>query len=254
MCRLITKSIAILSLLPLGSAAYAAAPSSSYDLGKSEPRQLTGMLSYRIFPGPPHYKNVQKGDIPEPSYVLLLPQAICLKGDDKFADPKKPFGEVQLVATTGTADALAGFKGKEVTVTLDNPTPAQTGHHHEPLVAWVTDVAPAIDLSSEYGTPATTVRAYYLALAAGDGATAAKFVVPEKSSTGPLSATELSAFYGHLIEPLQLVSVTSLGAGKYLVSYNFKSTERVCNGRAEVATTKVHGADFIQSIRALAGC
>ena len=78
--------------------------------------------------------------------------------------------------------------------------------------------------------------------------------MPEKRNKGPLSASELSAFYGHLIEPLQLIAVTAEGAGKYLVSYNFKSTQRVCNGRAEVATTKISGADFIQSIRALAGC
>lgn len=254
MPRWITKPVAALALLLLAPAAEAAAPSSCYDLGKSEPRQLTGMLGYSMFPGPPHYKDVQKGDIPEPAYVLALPRAICLTGNDRFADPKKPFGEVQLTATAGTADTLNGLKGKEVTVTLENPTPAQTGHHHEPLVAWVADIAPAIDLTAEYGTAATTVRAFYLALAAGDGTMAAKYIVPERRNSGPLSAGDLSAYYGHLLEPLRLTAVTSVSSDKYLVSYSFKTTERVCNGRAEVATTKIGGADFIQSIRALAGC
>jgi hypothetical protein len=224
-----------------------------YDLKKSEPLQLTGVLGYRIFPGPPNYEDVQKGDTPEPSYVLTLPAAICLQGDEN-ADPQKSFNEVQLVGGEVKDDQLAGLRGKLVTVGLKDPMSAHTGHHHLPLVASVTNVTPATDPTSEYGTPATTVRAFYMALEAGDGKTAAGFVVPEKRNGGPLSANDLTAFYGKLIEPLKLVAITPAGTDQYLVSYSFKSMEHVCDGRAVVTTTKRKGTDFIKSIKALNGC
>jgi hypothetical protein len=196
---------------------------------------------------------VQKGDTPEPAYVLTLPAAICLQGDE-FADPKQSFNEVQLVSTEATGDQLSDLKDKKVTVTLEKQMPAHTGHHHEPLVAWITDIVPAEDPSAEYGTSATTVRAFYMALEAGDGKTAAKFVVPEKRNSGPLSASELTAFYGNLVEPMKLLAVTPAGTNQYMVSYSFKSTTRVCDGRATVTTTKRKGADFVQSIKSLNGC
>jgi hypothetical protein len=253
MCRLIGKHAFIIALLALAPAAHAAAKENCYDLRKSEPHQLTGVLSYRIFPGPPNYADVQKGDTPEPAYVLTLPAASCLQGDDN-ADPKKSFNEVQLAGTQATNGEFSALREKEVTVTLERPISAQTGHQHLPLVAWVTDIAPATDAKAEYGTPATTVRAYYMALEAGDGKVAASFVVPEKRNGGPFSASDLSAFYGNLIEPLKLIAITPAGNDRFMVSYSFKSTERVCDGRAEVTTAKRNGADFIKAIRALNGC
>ena len=66
---------AFLSFVPLTGAQ---AKDACYDVGKSEPHQLTGMLSYHIFPGPPGYEDVQKGDTPERVAVLrglaLLPE------------------------------------------------------------------------------------------------------------------------------------------------------------------------------------
>lgn len=230
-----------------------AASAACYDLGQSEPHQLTGMLSYRIFAGPPNYEDVQKGDTPEPGYVLTLPSSICLDGDE-FADPNQPFNEVQLVGTEATDSMLADMKNQEVTVTLERQMAAQTGHHHRPLVAWVTEIVPARDPTEDYGTAATTVRAFYMALEAGDGRTAARFVVPEKRDNGPLSAGNLGAFYGNLVEPLKLIDVRPSGTNRYTVSYRFRSTTRDCDGRAVVTTTKRKGADFIKSIKALNGC
>lgn len=249
MRRLIARFTFALTALSLAPAAHAAC----YDLKKSEPHQLTGVLSYRIFPGPPNYEDVQKGDMPEPSYVLTLPAAICIEGDEN-ADPKRPFNQVQLVGTEATDGEFAALREKAVTVTLERPMSAHTGHHHLPLVAWATDIAPATDATAEYGTPATTVRAFYMALQAGDGKVAASFVVPEKRDSGPLSAGDLTAFYGKLIEPLKLVAITPAGTDQFMVSYSFKSTERVCAGRAVVTTTKRNGADFIKAIKALNGC
>ena len=122
-------------MLP-GPGAYA----SCYDLSKAEPRELTGVLSHVVFAGPPNFEDVQNGDTPEPGYVLTLPMAICLTGDD-FADPSLQFSEVQLVATDASAPAMHALVNTNVHVVLSKAIAAETGHHHRPLVAWVTGIS-----------------------------------------------------------------------------------------------------------------
>ena len=246
------SSVAIilaLLLTPLATFADAAC----YDISKSEPHELTGVLSCRIFAGPPNFSDVQKGDTPEPGYVLTLPATICITGDD-FADPNVQFDEVQLVETDKTASAMRSLANSNVSVILRQQMAAETGHHHRPLVAWVTDIFPIDDPTAEYGTAATTVRAFYSALAAGNGDVAAGFIVAEKRTKGPLSASELTRFYGHLVEPLELVDVKPSGSDEYLVRYRFRSNTGPCDGRAIVGTIAKDGRNFIQSIRALDGC
>ncbi|MCC0033996.1 MAG: hypothetical protein H6887_01865 [Hoeflea sp.] len=232
----------------------AAQAAGCFDVSAGEPARLEGELSFRIFAGPPNFEDVQKGDSPEPGYVLTLPQPICLTGDADFTDPSYLFDEVQLVETEATAKAMRELRNRTVSVGLVNPMPAMTGHHHRPLVAWVSAIAPAGDPTENQGTAATTVEAFYLALGAGDGATAAAFVIPEKTAKGPFSAAELTRFYGGLREPLQLVGVEQLANGEFLASYRFASSSKVCDGRALVRTENRDGRFFIRSIKALDGC
>lgn len=251
---------ALMAILSANNVCAATAPQTSpgtlacYDVRKAEPHWLTGRLSYQIFPGPPGYEDIQKGDEPEGTYILTLPQPICVVDGGDFADPAEHFNTVHLVPTSETESRMAVLKNSEVSVTLDKQMASETGHHHAPLVAWVTAIASAPAMISEYGTAATTIRAFYLALEAGDGITAAKFVVPEKRQNGPLSAGAMTTFYSSLIEPLQLTALTRLAENKYAVSYRFKSSKGACDGRAEVTVTKRRGADFIRSIHALSGC
>jgi hypothetical protein len=133
----------VLIALALALASTAAdAQSACFDLSKSEPHALTGMLSHRIFPGPPNFNDVQNGDRPEPGYLLTLAKPICLTGDE-FADSSNLFSEVQLVATDKTGKALRALLNSNVDVTLSRPMAAQTGHHHRPLVAWVVAISAA---------------------------------------------------------------------------------------------------------------
>jgi len=251
---------ALMAILSTSNGGAATAPQPApgllvcYDVRKAEPHWLTGRLSYQIFPGPPGYEDIQKGDEPEGAYILTLTQPICIVDGDGFADPAEHFNTVHLVPTSKTKGRMAALKNSDVSVTLDKQMASENGHHHAPLVAWVTEVAPAPAMTAEFGTAATTIRAFYLALEAGDGITAAKFVVPEKRQTGPLSSTAMTAFYGMLVEPLHLTALTRLAENKYAVSYHFTSGRGVCDGRAEVTTTKRHGADFIKSIHAFNGC
>lgn len=249
MSRFLAIPAAILLLPFLASGATA----TCYDLAKGEPRELSGRLNYRIFAGPPGYEDVQKGDTPEPGYILKLPSPICLTGDD-FADPENMFHEVQLVETDATAGQLARLKERDVSVALERPMAAHTGHHHRPLVAWVSSISPNGDITEEYGTAASTVRAFYHALAAGDGETAAGFVVAEKRVSGPLSGHALTRFYSNLAEPLKLVDIQPVGRDRYKVLYTFKAMASLCHGAAIVTTTRRSGVSQIKSIRALNGC
>ena len=109
------------------------------------------MLSHVVFAGPPDFEDVQSGDTPEPGYVLTLPVTICLTGDD-FADPSLQFSEVQLVATDASARAMKALVNTNVHVVLSTAIAAETGHHHRPLVAWVTGISSADDAKTEPGT------------------------------------------------------------------------------------------------------
>lgn len=228
-----------------------------FDVSKGEPERLTGLLTHRIFAGPPNFEDVQRGDTPEPGYVLTLDEDICLTGDADFADPAYRFDEVQLVETEETAKAMQELRDQRATVSLRDPMPAMTGHHHRPLVAWVTAIEPddeTADPTAGYGTAQTVVEAFYRALETGDGGLAAGFVIPEKTRTGPFSPKALSRFYGSLAEPLRLQSVKALGADRFAVRYTFTSTAGRCDGRATVTTTKREGRNYVRSIRADNGC
>lgn len=70
-------------------------------------------------------------------------------------------------------------------VEVVDPMPAMTDHHHRPLLVWVKIVSPARDITQSYGSAATTTKAFYAALRAGNGKLAADFVIPEKTKKGP---------------------------------------------------------------------
>ncbi len=243
-------------LLAIKLASLAEAAGGCYDLSKGEPRSLAGTLEYVVFAGPPNYEDVQKGDTPEPGYVLRLAQPICLTGDE-FADPKNNFRLVQVIETESTSGQLKRFLGKPVTLTLTEPMAAETGHHHEPLVAWVTAVASAgktLDFVEEYETAATTIRAFYAALRDGQGAAAAEMIVPEKRKLPAFSPTELTRFYGSLKEPIELLDISRTGPSTFIAHYRYRASARACDGRATVSTALRNGRNFIQSIKALNGC
>lgn len=241
----------------------ASGPGACFDLSRGEPRSLTGQLRFAIAAGPPGFEDVQKGDTPEPIYVLHLDAPICIVGDD-FADPSDRFDEVQVLSGKVPESALKAMINQRVTLGLYDGMAAENGHHHRPLVAWVNAVTPAPadaaadtaddDPTADYGTAATTIRAFYTALHAGQGDTAAQMVVPEKRGAGPFSGPALSAFYGSLRAPVDLRAVAPLGADTWSVRYHYATGSKVCDGRAIVETQTRGGRAYIARIRALDGC
>lgn len=229
------------------------AQATCYDVSKGEPSKLSGHLSHRMFAGPPNFEDVQKGDTPEPGYILKLDRPICITGDE-FADPEHMFDEVQLVPNETTEKELAGLRDTDVFVDVVNPMPAMTGHHHRPLLAWVAGISSGRDMTESYGTAATTIEAFYAALHSGDGKLASTFVVPEKTKKGAFSPQALTGFYGSLSEPITLADVYRLDDSRFSVRYRFRSGKQICDGVATIVTVNRDGRDFIQAIRAENGC
>lgn len=245
---------------PQALAPQASGPGGCFDLSRGEPASLTGRLLFAMAAGAPGFQDVQKGDTPEPIYVLHLDAPICITGDD-MADASDPFDEVQVVPGKAPESALKAMVNRRVTLGLYNGMAAENGHHHRPLVAWVSAVTPAAapgvmadDPTAEQGTAATTIRAFYAALHAGQGDAAAQMVVPEKRGAGPFSGAALSAFYGALREPVTLQDVTPLGTDAWSVRYRYATQSKLCDGRAIVETQTQGGRAYIARIRALNGC
>lgn len=99
-----------------------------------------------------------------------------------------------------------------------------------------------------------TVRAFYGALGAGNGAAAAGRIIPEKRASRAFSPKAMSRFYGGLPEPIRLTEVVALPGGAYRVSYRYSAGRSRCNGSAVVNLTNRGGREMIRSIRALNGC
>lgn len=98
------------------------------------------------------------------------------------------------------------------------------------------------------------VRAFYDALAKGDGSTASAQVIPEKQSSRAFSPEAISRFYGRLPEPIRLTGLTRVEGGDYRVSYRYSAGQSHCDGSAVVSVTRRGNRDYIRSIRALSGC
>ena len=219
-----------------------------------------GTLTFHIFGGPPYYGGVRLGDTPEPTYILKLDDPICVTGDE-FVDPNTAIERIQIYPEdTATEDRelsrdLRRLVGQRVRVEGNSAFGAHTGHHHAPLLLPITRIKSAADPTEAYGTAMTTVQAFYLALAAGNGDEAASFLIPEKRASGPLSANAITNFYLNLEEPLTLIEVAPIRSDEFRVRYTFVArAPRRCNGVAIVRTTQIRGENLIASIKALNGC
>jgi hypothetical protein len=247
----------------LGLSIWAAAVSANaacIDLKQTSSLSFEGALSYRIFAGPPNYDDVRKGDTPEPAYILTLDAPICATGDE-FVDPGKPIDKIQVYPADSEVIGrvlsldLRRFVGKRVVVEGNSAFGAHTGHHHAPLMLPITKVTIPFDPTRGYGTAMTTVQAFYMALGAGNGDEASKFVVPEKRSSGMFSPSAITNFYSRLIFPLTLIDIVPVGSDQYRVHYSYvaSGTGR-CNGESVVRTVKLNGMNLIESIRAVSEC
>lgn len=230
------------------------------NVASPDPVRLQGTLTFQIFGGPPYNGGVTKGDTPEPTYIVKLDQALCAQGDD-FVDPDTKIDRVQVFPEYDLRGASALFSklralvGTRVRVEGKSPFGAHTGHHHAPLLLPISAVDRDSDPTEAYDTAMTTVQGFYLALAAGSGEQAARFIVPEKRTKGPFSATAMTRFYGALDEPLTLQDVTPVAQNQYRVHYTFVAGgSKRCYGEGLVKTVRIRDENLISSVQALNGC
>ena len=103
-----------------------------------EPAQviLSGELEMRNVAGPPNYRSLARGDLPETIYVLVLEKPICVSGNPSSMQNRKGYAsvaEVQLVVKASRARPLAG---KRVRAT-GGLSAGQGNHHRTPVVLTV---------------------------------------------------------------------------------------------------------------------
>lgn len=105
------------------------------------------------------------------------------------------------------------------------------------------------------GDAAATVRAFYSALGVGDGASAARSVVPEKRQGGPLSAISLSRYYSSFRRPLRVRSVTPLDDNTIEIAYDYVlANGQLCRGRSAVNVVQIGDRSLINRIRTRGPC
>lgn len=238
--------LSILAIVPTASA-------KCLDISDGRTLSLEGRLTHRVFPGPPNYQDVAKGDASEPGYILQLAQPVCVSGDD-FIDAGQAIRSVHLIPSERTASLMQSLVGANVGVELADPFGAHTAHHRAPLLGTVRRILQIGGASQKADAGMVAVTRFYEALSRGDGAAAAASVIPEKRKNGPLSAAALSAFYGKLKQPLQLLGVEPGEPARYRARYSFATGSATCNGRADVTTEMRGGVHLIAAIRALDGC
>lgn len=139
------------------------------------------------------------------------------------------------------------------------PEPRQVAESEseEAAVAEIPEEPSAAETMAPRDNPgaSATVRAFYSALSAGDGASAAQFVVPAKRQSGPLSADALSRYYSSFRRPLRVRSVIPLDADTVGVTYDYVLADgRVCRGRSAVNVVQRDGRSLVSSIRTNGPC
>jgi hypothetical protein len=236
-----------------------AASAACLDVRKDDTLTLGGRLTFQVFGGAPFNGGVAKGDTPEPSYILRLDDPVCVVGDD-FLKSDQGVDRVQISSNADHDKAALVFAqlrhlvGLHVTVTGRSAFGAHTGHHHAPLMLPASSVQGDADQAANDASALAAVQGFYLALAAGNGEAAAKYLVSEKRSSGPLSAAAMTRFYGALDEPLSLIEVIPAAEQAFHVRYAFTASSRRCEGEAIVTTTRLNDATLISSIRTPNGC
>jgi hypothetical protein len=105
---------------------------------------LTGRVSSHVFPGPPNYESIKRGDRKETAIILTLAAPICVEGSDDPTDrPEDNVRDLQLLINKPADWKVVDERlGKRVTVT-GHLFHATTGHHRTKVLFDVKDVRPS---------------------------------------------------------------------------------------------------------------
>ena len=101
---------------------------------------------------------------------------------------------------------------------------------------------------------ADTVRVFYLALGRGDGVQANALMVLAKRASPAYQPDAIESFYGHMAEPLTLISVSAAGSADFDVRYRYRKQTALCEGHVIVTTERADGRVLISKIRPIGNC
>ncbi|QCI68482.1 hypothetical protein [Phreatobacter stygius] len=140
---------ALLGSLLLSGAGFAQTPgqTSCTNVGGNATSRFTGRLSHHVFPGPPGYQDVRRGDAREPAYILTLRQQTCVNAEGDEALQRVRLDRIHLRLDNRNPRSrtayrgLRRFIGQDVSVTGTDGFGEHTGHHRAPLVLTVVGVA-----------------------------------------------------------------------------------------------------------------
>jgi hypothetical protein len=99
--------------------------------------------------------------------------------------------------------------------------------------------------------PYTTVSLFYSYLSHADGNNAAALVIPEKRGIGPFNESNISNFFGQMLEPLSILEIRRIDTDNLIVKYQYKKLNgKYCLTDAQVKTTYRYGRTLIERINA----
>lgn len=106
---------------------------------------LTGILRSQVFPGPPNYKSIKRGDRKETAVILTLNARTCTAGNDPQAVDvaEADIREVQLVVTKDAHWRTVRGLIKKRAIVTGTLFHAHTGHHRTKVLIDVTNIRPA---------------------------------------------------------------------------------------------------------------
>jgi hypothetical protein len=108
--------------------------------------KLKGTLRSHVFPGPPNYESIKRGDRKERAIILMLAAPTCTTSKDPpqgLDDPETDIREMQLVVTKSAHwKTVERRLGKRVIVT-GTLFHAHTGHHRTKVLIDVTNIRAA---------------------------------------------------------------------------------------------------------------
>jgi Domain of unknown function (DUF4431) len=129
-------------LLLLGGSYCPATAQECFEYGPSV--SLSGRIRSRIFPGPPNYESIRKGDRKETVSVLTLAKTICTTGaaSEGLDVPETGVREVQLVITRNADEAIVQRLMGTRAIVSGVLFHAHTAHHRTKVLLRVSTITP----------------------------------------------------------------------------------------------------------------
>jgi hypothetical protein len=209
------------------------------------------------------YVSSERGAENGDSAAAVSPKDAELLGSPQSAEDEDPRPTQPSTQAPETEDAYADAddvrsEPEPAPTPRAQATPVERSPAPKPrsaVVADQPDTQPAPAAPRDHNSALEAVGMFYSALSDGDGASAARMVVPGKRQSGPLSAGALSRYYSSFRRPLRVRRMTSLDANTVRVTYDYVLSDgRLCRGEAAVNVVQSGDRDLVSSINTRGPC